>query len=135
VITVVAYRRHVEATKEAPQPIPDGLLSIDATPETARLDHLLVLKHTLMVKYEADQRDTVSVKEAVKMLDMSRSRLYELLEAGVIGSLPQGRSRKIIVRTVHQYKIKLVDLAIDVEAQRMDRLGIPGAEEWLHPKG
>jgi hypothetical protein len=107
------------------KPIPDSLLSIDATPETARLDHLLVLKHTLMVKYEADQRDAVSVKAALGMLGMSRSRLYELLEAGLIGSLPDGRSRKIIVRTIHQYKIRLVDLAIEVEAQRMDRLGIP----------
>jgi predicted DNA-binding transcriptional regulator AlpA len=119
--------------KKPKKPIPDSLLSIDATPETAKLDGLLMLKHTLQVKYEADQRDVVSVKVALTMLGMSRSKLYELLEAGSIVSLPQDRSRKIIVRTIHLYKIKLVDQAIDVETERMDRLGIPGAEEWLNP--
>jgi hypothetical protein len=119
--------------KKPKKPIPEVLLSVDATADTARLDHLVTAKDALTEKFHADQRDAVSVNEALKMLGMSQSRLYELLEAGPIGSFPDGRSRKIIVRTIYLYKIRLLDLAIDVEAQRMDRLGIPGAEEWFKP--
>jgi hypothetical protein len=121
--------------KKPKKPVPDGLLSIDATPETARLDHLLTAKHALMEKHHADQRDAVSVNVATTMLGMSQSRLYELLEAGLIGSFLDGKSRKIIVNSIYLYKIRLLDLAIDVEVQRMDRLGIPVSEEWLNPTG
>ena len=86
-------------------------------------------------RHEADQRFAVSVNVAIKMLGMSQSRLYELLEAGLIGSYLDGKSRKILVHSHYMYQIRLLDQAIDVEAQRMDRLGIPGAEEWLTPKG
>jgi hypothetical protein len=119
--------------KKPKKPIPDGLLSIDATAETALLDHLVSAKDALMAKDEADQRHAVSVKEAIKLLDMSRARFNELLSAGLFGSFPDGRSRKILVHSIYMYQIRLLDLAIDVEAQRMDRLGIPGAEEWLTP--
>ena len=33
--------------KKPKKPVPEVLLSIDATPETAKLDGLLMLKHTL----------------------------------------------------------------------------------------
>jgi hypothetical protein len=121
--------------KKPKKPIPDGLLSIDATAGTARLDHLVTAKIALMAKDEADQRHAVSVKEAIKLLDMSRARFNELLSAGLFGSFPDGRSRKIIVHSIYMYQIRLLDLAIDVEAQRMDRAGIPVSAEWLTPKG
>ena len=119
--------------KKPKKPIPEVLLSIDATPETARLQQLEDARLTLMAKDDADKRHAVSVKEAIKMLDMSRARLNELLAAGQIGSFKDGESRKIIVHSIYMYQIRLLDQAIDVEAQRMDRLGIPGAEEWLNP--
>lgn len=118
--------------KKPRKPVLPVQLSIDATPETARLDQLLSAKHALMAKDEADQRHAVSVKEAIKLLDISRARLNELLAAGLIGSFKDGESRKIIVHSIHIYQIRLVDLAIDVEVERMDRLGIPGTEEWLN---
>ena len=67
------------------------------------------------------------------MLGMSQSRLYELLEAGLIGSYLDGKSRKILTHSLYMYQIRLLDQTIEVEAQRMDRLGIGGAEEWLNP--
>ena len=120
-------------TKKPKKTVPDVQLSIDATPETARLDHLVTAKVNLMEKHHADQRHAVSVKEALKLLGMSQSRLYELLEAGLIGSFLDGKSRKILVNSLYLYRIRLLDQEIEVEAQRMDRAGIPGAEEWLNP--
>jgi hypothetical protein len=119
--------------KKPKTPVPDSLLSIDASPQTARLDHLVTARLALMAKDEADQRHAVSVKEAIKLLDMSRARFNELLAAGLFGSFKDGESRKIIVHSLYLYQLRLLDQAIDVEAQRMDRLGIPGAEEWLTP--
>jgi hypothetical protein len=119
--------------KKPKKPVPEGLLSIDATPATAKLDALEMAKINLMAKDQADQRHAVSVKVALTMLDMSQSRLYELLEAGPIVAVHQGRSRKIIVHSIYMYQLRLLDEAMDVEAAEMDRLGIPGAEEWLNP--
>jgi hypothetical protein len=119
--------------KKPKKPFPTAQLSIDATPETAGLDHLLTAKHALMAKDQADQRHAVSVKEAIKLLDMGKSRFNELLSAGLFGSYLDGKSRKILVHSIYMYQIRLLDQAIDVEAQRMDRFGIPGAEEWLTP--
>src|SRR5580698_4968089 len=99
--------------KKPKQPVPDSLLSIDATVDTAKLDGLLTAKHALMAKDQADQRHAVSVKVALKMLDMSRSRLYELLEAGPIVPFHQGRSRKIIVHSIYMYQLRLLDQEID----------------------
>lgn len=119
--------------KKPKKPISDGLLSIDATAETAKLDHLEMLKIALRAKHQADPRDAVSVKEAIKLLDMSRARFNELLAAGLFGSFLDGRSRKIIVHSIYMYRIRLLEEQELEEAQRMDRLGIPGAEEWLKP--
>jgi hypothetical protein len=51
--------------KKPKKPIPDSLLSIDATAETTGLDHLEMAKLNLMARHEADQRFAVSVKEDV----------------------------------------------------------------------
>jgi hypothetical protein len=119
--------------KKPKKPVTPVQLSIDATPETARLDHLEMAKLSLMAKDEADQRHAISVKEAVKILGMSQSRLYELLEAGLIGSFLDGKSRKIITHSLYMYQLRLLDQQMDVEAQRMDSLGIGGAENMLKP--
>jgi hypothetical protein len=122
-------------TKRPKKLIPDSLLSIDATAETAKLDHLEMAKLALMAKDEADQRHAISVKEAIKLLDMGKSRFNELLSAGLFGSYLDGKSRKIIVHSIYMYMIRQLDQQMEVEAERMDRAGIPGAEEWLNPKG
>jgi predicted HTH domain antitoxin len=119
--------------KKPKKPISDGLLSIDATAETAKLDHLEMLKIALRAKHQADPRDAVSVKEAIKLLDMSRARFNELLAAGLFGSFLDGRSRKIIVHSIYMYLIRLIDLEIEKLLAEMDRRGIGGAEEWLNP--
>jgi hypothetical protein len=119
--------------KKPKKPVSPVLLSIDATPETARLDHLVTAKDALMAKDEADQRHAVSVKEAIKLLDMSRARFNELLSAGLFGSFKDGESRKILVHSIYMYQIRLLDQAMEVEAERMDRLGIPVSPEWLNP--
>jgi hypothetical protein len=64
---------------------------------------------------------------------MGKSRFNELLSAGLFGSFLDGKSRKILVHSIYMYRIRLLDQQMDVEAERMDRLGIPGAEEWLKP--
>lgn len=119
--------------KRPKKPVPPVMLSADASPQTARLDHLETAKLALMAKDEADQRHAVNVKVAIKLLDMSRSRFNELLAAGLIGSYLDGKSRKILVHSIYMYQIRLLDQQMEVEAERMDRLGIPGAKEWLKP--
>jgi hypothetical protein len=119
--------------KKPKKPVPEGLLSIDATPATAKLDALEMAKINLRARHEADQRFAVSVKEALKMLGMSQSKLYELLEAGPIVGFRQDRSRKIIVHSIYMYQIRLIDQEIDGVVAEMNRRGIPGAEEWLNP--
>jgi len=39
------------------------------------------------------------VSEAARLLSCSRSRLYELMRAGVIESVKDGRSRRIVTRS------------------------------------
>jgi hypothetical protein len=133
----MAYRGHVSQESVMPKkpskPITDVQLSIDASAETMGLDHLVTAKDELTEKFHADQRFAVSVKEAIKLLDMGKSRFNELLSAKLIGSYLDGKSRKILVRSLYLYQLRLLDQAIDVEAERMDRLGIPGAAEWLNP--
>jgi hypothetical protein len=52
-------------TKKPKKPTPSVLLSIDASAETARLDHLEMAKLNLMAKDRDDQRFAISVKEAI----------------------------------------------------------------------
>ena len=120
--------------KKPKKPVLPVQLSIDATAETAKLDQLDIAKVNLMARHEADQRFAVSVNVAIKMLGMSQSRLYELLEAGLIGSYLDGKSRKVLVHSIYMYQIRLIDQAMEVVAADMDRRGISGAEEWLTPK-
>jgi hypothetical protein len=68
--------------KKPKKPLLPVQLSIDASAETAGLDHLVTAKLALMEKHHADQRDVVSVKEAIELLNMSRSRFNELLASG-----------------------------------------------------
>lgn len=120
--------------KKPKKPVLPVQLSIDATAETAKLDQLDIAKVNLMARHEADQQFAVSVNVAIKMLGISQSRLYELLEAGLIGSYLDGKSRKVLVHSIYMYQIRLIDQAMEVVAADMDRRGISGAEEWLTPK-
>src|SRR5262245_20282915 len=43
------------------------------------------------------------VSEAARLLSCSRSRLYELISAGVIESVKDGRSRRIVTRSAVDY--------------------------------
>jgi hypothetical protein len=49
------------------------------------------------------ERLVVSPRRARRMLDTGNTRLYELLNAGELESYLDGRSRKIIVESIHRY--------------------------------
>ncbi len=48
----------------------------------------------------------VKPKDARRMLACGQTRLYELLAAGELQSFKDGRSRKIIVASIHRYIAK-----------------------------
>ena len=48
----------------------------------------------------------VKPKEARRMLSCSQTRLYELMAAGELESFSDGRSRKIVVASIHNYVAK-----------------------------
>lgn len=45
----------------------------------------------------------VKVPKACEMLSASKTRLYELLAAGEIASIRDGKMRKILVASIHAY--------------------------------
>ena len=59
--------------------------------------------------------DTVPIvvkpKDARRMLACGQTRLYELLATGELQSFNDGRSRKILVASIHQYIAKLLSAA------------------------
>jgi hypothetical protein len=123
--------------KKPRKPPPPVLLSIDATPETAKLDGLLTAKDALMARDEADKRHVVSFQQAMKMLDVGDTKLGELLDDGLVVGVKYGTShkspRKVIVHSIYMFQIRLIDMEIEKLLEDMDRRGIPGAEEWLNP--
>jgi hypothetical protein len=54
-----------------------------------------------------DFRLTVSVKEAMAMLGVGRTKLYELMESDEIQSFPDGKSRRILVVSIWRRLIRL----------------------------
>ena len=50
----------------------------------------------------------VKPKDARRMLACGQTRLYELLAAGELQSFNDGRSRKIVVASIHRYIAKLL---------------------------
>jgi hypothetical protein len=50
-----------------------------------------------------DERLVVSPRRARRMLDCGNTRLYELLKNKELESYVDGRSRKIIVASIHRY--------------------------------
>lgn len=51
----------------------------------------------------ARDRLLVPVKEAMDMLSMSRTTLYQRLQQGRLRSVKDGRSRLIVVASIHAY--------------------------------
>lgn len=49
------------------------------------------------------ERLVVSPRRARLMLDVGNTRLYELLKANKLESYVDGRSRKILVASIHRY--------------------------------
>lgn len=49
----------------------------------------------------------VSIKEAAHLLNLSRSRVYELMDAGAIESTRIGRRRVIPTTALHDFAAKL----------------------------
>jgi excisionase family DNA binding protein len=59
-----------------------------------------------------------SPNQAMKRLQISRSTLYALLNAGDLESYTEGRSRRITVRSINSY----VERRLAEEAQRRGRV-------------
>ena len=49
----------------------------------------------------------VRIERAADMLSLSRSRVYELMDAGEIRSVKAGRSRRVIVQSLHEFIARL----------------------------
>jgi excisionase family DNA binding protein len=57
---------------------------------------------------ERQARLLVKIPEACDMLAVSRSRLYELMDAGKIMSVKDGKSRKPVVASINAYVAELI---------------------------
>jgi excisionase family DNA binding protein len=68
-------------------------------------------------RFDGDLAIVVSPSRAALMLDCGEARLYELLKAGELRSYKDGKSRKILVASVHAYiERKLAEAAAAVAA-------------------
>ncbi|WP_271520324.1 helix-turn-helix domain-containing protein [Bradyrhizobium sp. CCBAU 53380] len=63
-----------------------------------------------------------SVNECMNALKIGRATLYELINRGELDSFRQGRSRKILWRSVDTY----IQRRLDDEARRRNRAGLSG---------
>jgi excisionase family DNA binding protein len=72
---------------------------------------------THLQSVDSDGPLVASPNQAMKRLQISRSTLYALLNAGDLESYTQGRSRRISVRSINSY----VDRRLADEAQRRAR--------------
>ncbi|WP_157219341.1 helix-turn-helix domain-containing protein [Flavisphingomonas formosensis] len=46
---------------------------------------------------------TVRIPEAMRMLGLGRSKLYELIGDGQIATIKVGRSRLVVMRSIHDF--------------------------------
>jgi excisionase family DNA binding protein len=53
----------------------------------------------------------LTITEAAEAIGLGRSKVYELVAAGVIESVQIGRSRRIPVQAIHRYVDQLVAVA------------------------
>jgi excisionase family DNA binding protein len=67
---------------------------------------------------DSDGPLVASPNQAMKRLQISRSTLYALLNAGDLESYTEGRSRRITVRSINSY----VERRLAEEAQRRGRV-------------
>jgi excisionase family DNA binding protein len=51
----------------------------------------------------------LTVKQAADLLGMGRSTIYELIDAGELGSVKRGASRRIPLKAIHEYIDSLLD--------------------------
>lgn len=58
-----------------------------------------VLRHQLLVR----------VEEAARLCDLSRSRMYELIQSGEVPSVGIGRSRRVPVASLKEWIRRLVE--------------------------
>lgn len=82
--------------------------AVDAMPTDSQLGFALrslldnIAEGRTVVVDTADKR--VSPADAAKMLDMSRTHLYKLLDAGTIASVRVGRDRRITLEAIADFK-------------------------------
>ncbi len=69
---------------------------------------------THLQSVDSDGPIVASPNQAMKRLQISRSTLYALLNAGHLESYTQGRSRRITIRSINSY----VETRLADEAQR-----------------
>jgi hypothetical protein len=65
-----------------------------------------------------DERLVVSPRRARYMLDCGHTRLYELLKNNELESYLDGRSRKIIVASIHRHIARRLEAEIAATAER-----------------
>lgn len=61
-----------------------------------------------------DDETRLTPNQAAKLLGMSRTHLYKLLDAGVIASTPVGRDRRITAASVREYRAAQDDAHADL---------------------
>lgn len=86
-----------------------------------------------LVSAEIPRRVLYRVEEAVLLLGLSRSQLYELIRSGRLQTVTEGRVRPILAASVDAY---LSLLTIEVKAAGGGdavQLGTPYASPTLHP--
>jgi excisionase family DNA binding protein len=84
---------------------------------------------------EADYALVVSPKRAKEILDCSEPRIYALLNSGELRSYKDGKSRKILVSSIHAFvERKLAEAAADQAAWRGSSASEPVAISAAPPK-
>jgi excisionase family DNA binding protein len=60
----------------------------------------------------------VKPRRACELLDVGLTRLYELLNAGEIVGYTDGRSRKIVVQSIHDYVRRRIEASVARPSQK-----------------
>lgn len=83
--------------------------------KAVRLDHLEMAKVKLQSSFQNETRTFLSIKEAMELLCIQRTRFHELVNEGFIGVLKDGRNTRVIVHSCYVYLLRLVDAQIEAE--------------------
>lgn len=60
-------------------------------------------EEVVLVRIDTGDKLAYSVRQAAELLSISRSQMYEMINAGKIGSIKIGRSRRITSRQLNEY--------------------------------